>query len=204
MTVPWETHPWEDEPDGSNLDDLATILRRQRETLAAVATGTSIASKQDEYSHRYRRLRRAYEKHGLDNPFPWPDLNSFWVYIRDDWPTYATRRAHLAETLEHALDDIEAIDDGVDSAAIPSWDLPLDERWTGLAQRALDLKSTYEAATTIDDYEDVGRRSRQIILAAIKTAWDETMVPEGENRPREDDGPAKLDQLLDAIVPGGR
>ncbi len=202
MWDPPTPNPWEDEPEGASLDELRFLLRRQRDLLTAVATGTSIASKTEEFSFRQEKLRRNYRRLELDNPFPWTDLNSFWAHI-SAWPTYAERRVHLTDLMDHAVDAIEEVENTVSSvSSIPTWDLPLAERWEALAERSLDLKTEFEAAETIDDLQDVGRRARQIVTEAVKLAWDDSMVSAGEAAPHGDDARAKLDQVLAARVPG--
>ena len=200
--IPVEVSPWEDEPDGSTLDALQQLVRRQKELLSAVATGTSISTKEKEYSYRYRKLRKAYKAIEIENPFPWADLYAFWGYI-SEWATYKERRSELTRLMDDALDELEAAEEEAQSkTAIPTWDLPLDERWLTLAERAFDLKTEYEAANTIDDWQDVGRRARQVIIEAVKVAWDEGMVPETEPQPKVDDVTTKLDQLLAVRIPG--
>jgi hypothetical protein len=200
--MPVEPEPWEEELDGTTLDGLQQLVRWQKELLSAVATGTSISQKEDEYSSRRVKLRRAYKKLDAENPFPWSDLYSFWAYI-SDWSTYAQRRSQLTELMDNALDELDAIEEkAIATEEIPTWDLPLDDSWQPLAERALDLKTEYETAETLDDLQDVGRRARQVIIEAVKVAWDEGMVPEGEDAPKADDAAKKLDHILAAKIPG--
>lgn len=193
---------WEREPDGLDPEDFKMLLRRQKETLTDVATGTSIASRADEYEHRHERLRRASKNLGIDNPFYWGDLNQFWFEIRDKWPTYGERRSELGKLLDAGLDAVDEIDTAGPQASLPGWDLPLDDRWRGLAERAQDLKTEYESANTIDGYQDVGRRARQIIIEAVKLAWQPEMIPSGEEEPKADDAKTKLAHIQGVVVPG--
>ncbi|HEU4320940.1 MAG TPA: hypothetical protein VFS66_12780 [Acidimicrobiia bacterium] len=188
---------WDTEPDGSDLDGLRTLLRRQKHTLTQVATGTSIETKNEEYTDRSERIRQAYRRLGIENPFPWADLWVFWSYIAK-WPSWAERRAELAELLDEALDQLSTLDQDT----IPSWDLPADEKWRPLAERASDLKSEYESAESIDDHQDVGRRARQIIIEAVKLAWEPSMVEGDEKPPKGDDAKVKLDQVLGVRISG--
>lgn len=202
MWDPTEPKPWEEEPEGRTIDEVRVLVRRQKELLSAVATGVSIASKAEEYSFRYYRLRRAYRRMGIENPFPWSDLFSFWGHI-SDWSTYAERRTEITRLMDEALDELDAEEDRAQAADdVPAWDLPAVDRWKGLAERSLDLKTEYETAGTLDDYQDVGRRARQLITEAVKLAWEDSMIPSGKARPKGDDAKAKLDQILAVRLPG--
>jgi hypothetical protein len=105
--------------------------------------------------------------------------------------------------VDEALDALDEEEDRQRSTgSVPSWDLPPTERWKGLAERSLDLKSELETATTLDDLQDVGRRARQLIIEAVKLGWDESMIPENQDAPKGDDATSKLGQILTARVPG--
>jgi hypothetical protein len=71
----FEVDKEDDEPDGSTIEELMFLLERQRDLLVAVATGTSIDPKNDgDYKKRRRKLRRGFERFGVSDPYPWPDL----------------------------------------------------------------------------------------------------------------------------------
>lgn len=195
MTSPFDPE-FEDEPSGSTAAELAFLVEQQRNVVVAVATGTSIASKEREYDRRRPKIRTAFKRIGVEDPFPWPDLHSFWAYIKD-WSTYAERREVLRERFDPIIEMLKEMDD-----SIPSWDLPEAGSWAGLSQRAADLKNEYASAQTIDDFQDVGRRARTIIIESVKLAWDESMIPPGEQPPKGDDAKAKLDQILATRLSG--
>ena len=68
--------------------------------------------------------------------------------------------------------------------------------------RIAELKAEFEGATTLDGYQDVGRRSVEIILGAVKLVWDPGLVAAGESPPKGDDAKAKFDIILSASAPG--
>jgi hypothetical protein len=199
-TLTWAPGPVEDEPDGSNLNDLIFLVERQRDLVAAVATGKSITPYLDsEYKGRRRKIRAGLQRLGIDDPFPWPDLYQWWGFCSAPRMTkYSERRAYVAEISEPVLDELERRRSGlVDWAGGGG-----PETWATLQGRLDGLRDELNRAATHDDLQDVGRRAREIIIDAANMVFDDSMVPANEPVPSPNDAKRRIDFYLNHRVPG--
>src|SRR5437773_4863575 len=100
--VPFED---DDEPEGSKLDDLIFLVERQRDLLAAIATGTSIDVDNDGiYKRRRRKIRSNLARRSIEDPFPWPDLYQWWGFCAAPrFHRYQERRDYLHTVTEPVL-----------------------------------------------------------------------------------------------------
>lgn len=70
-----------DEPDGSTVEGLIFLVERQRDLITAVATGTPITpTLNEEYRVRQRKILEGFRRLKIGNPYPWPDLDTWWGY----------------------------------------------------------------------------------------------------------------------------
>jgi hypothetical protein len=189
----------ETEGAGGGTEDLVEALEVQAALLKSVATGGAmIADVEAEYRRRRQEIRRHLRELGVADPFPWATL---WVWY-GAWGKlggYAERRAHIDERLDAAL---EAIRRRADSE-------PLDDAgtnasgWDAIDARIDELRREIDRAGTLDDIQDVGRRSREIANAAAKVVFQPEMVPAGQAAPGPDDAKRQLDLYLAARHSGG-
>ena len=68
--------------------------------------------------------------------------------------------------------------------------------WSDLETRLDGLKSVLNQATEIDDFQDIGRGSREIIIHAANLVFQDFMVPEGEALPKTGDAKKRIDLIL--------
>lgn len=149
------------------------------------------------YKRQRSKLRVALKSRGLKDPFPWEDVNVVWSWAKH-WPSYAERRtevARLAGPLLDQLDDLER------TGKIDDWGGSPDE-WAELELRIAGLRDEMDNATTLDQYQDVGRRGREIVIDAVGLVFETDMVPAGEGRPKGGDAKAQFDLILSAYAVG--
>lgn len=80
----------------------------------------------------------------------------------------------------------------------------VDAEWSSVEDRISDLKVELQAAMTVDDLQDVGRRCREIAMESMEIVVDPSMVPAGEPMPSTRDAKRLLDLYLAARAPGER
>jgi hypothetical protein len=188
------------EPNVSTVDGLVQELENQAELLIAVATGGSrIDTVQAEYQRRRKQLVRALERRGLQYPFPWPDLWQWYGHWSTNLPSYASRRTHIRQLVAPVLEALERQQSGlavVDprAVAIPTW-ADLDGRLAGLATELADAASR-------DDFQDVGRRAREVMIDCARLLADPALVRDGQAPPKTADAKAWLDLFLAARAAG--
>ncbi|MEQ1785748.1 MAG: hypothetical protein ABL966_01745 [Acidimicrobiales bacterium] len=194
---------WDDDADDfevepSTLVGLRDLIEVQRDTVSAIATGTSIESRNVGYRRRRIELRAALKAKSLADPFSiWPDLDTAWAWAKN-WGTYAERRAEIAKRVTPLLDQL---DDLERSGKVDDWGGSPDE-WMHLEERLSGLREEMDHASTLDQYQDVGRRGREVIIEVVDLIFTSDMVPAGEDQPKGGDAKARFDFVLDAYASG--
>jgi hypothetical protein len=182
----------------SSTDDLASVIREQRRLIEAVATGTSIATVEDEYAERRQRLKVLCARFGIGEPFPWADLRAYWYEEAQPLGTYQARREALREREERVLDELSKRQ----AAGLTDWVGDTPPTWARVMTRVEGMKVLYDRSLVLDDFQDVGRRCREIINDAATLVWDESMIPEGEPAPKKGDTKVLCEQIVSSAVAG--
>lgn len=113
---------------------------------------------------------------------------------------YRERRNHIRELTRVALEQLDQVEarGGVHDPAAGD-DTPT---WENLNGRISGLVNEYSAARDRDDWQDVGRRSREILIDFGKLIADPAIVPEGQDAPKGADAKAWFDLFLAAYASG--
>jgi hypothetical protein len=79
-------------------------------------------------------------------------------------------------------------------------DVKLDAhaRWDAVGERLAELASRLESARSLDDFQDVGRRSREIVADAAELVFSDEHVPAGEEVPNPRDAKRVIDNYVAA------
>lgn len=192
---------FDEEPAGQTVDELIFLIEQQRDLITAVATGTTIRPALDtQYKRRRRKIRTGLTRLGMEDPFRWPDLHTWWAFCSAPrMTTYSERRAYTAEITESLLLELERR-----KASVTDWGEGGDHppTWTDIQIRLDGLKTEIDTASTIDDLQDVGRRSREILIDAANLVFEDWMVPAGEDTPKAGDAKNRIDHILNACAAG--
>lgn len=181
-------------PDLSTVDALIEELERQAALLTAVATGgPRIQDVQGEYQDRRRRLIDALQRRGLGYPFPWQDLWQWYGHwTGTGLGTYGERRVAIRELVAPTIAALEQQRSGLRVSDPGSGPLT----WADLDARVAGLVTELDGAVSRDDLQDVGRRSREILIDCAQLLADPSLVPAGQAPPKAADAKAWLDLFL--------
>lgn len=204
MTDPWGLTP---QPQVEELAAPTTpramlaMLDDQANLVVSVGTGgPAITSVNDEYKQRRLLLRPALKRIGINDPLPWSDLWGWYGYYSQHLSTYARRRRFISEQTAAVRERLEQLADGqgVDD------DGPADgSTWLGLEQRLAEAKTLIDAARTLDDWQDIGRRCREILIDLAGLVYRDDMLPAGQiEQPKLSDAKARLSHASDALFGG--
>ena len=201
MSLVWGTRDGEGTPaEPPTPKSARALVERQGELLTAVATGgPSIESVNREYKQRRDQLRVELQHFGLTDPYPWSDLWRWYGYWSQNLATYGSRRAYVADLASPVLDQLQALIDGrgVDDAGA------LDEQtWPALEQRLTDAKRRLDLAVSQDDWQDTGRRCREILIDLAGLVYTDAMLPTGQEEPRGSDAKERLALAGNALFVG--
>jgi hypothetical protein len=192
----------EPEPDLSTVDALINEVELQAALLTAVATGGEdfrLKRVQRQYTDRRRRLIAALRQHGLAYPFPWQDLSQWYGYwTGNNLGTYAQRRVAIRRFVAPTIEALEQHRSGLRVSDPGSGPLT----WANLDARVDGLVAELDGAITRDDLQDVGRRSREILIDCARLLADPSVVPAGRLPPKTGDAKAWLDLFLGARASG--
>jgi integrase len=181
--------------DTGSGDWLLPLLDAQRTLLISVAIGgVSPEQADDEYRRRQKEISTALERMGLANPFPWRSLWGWHTYYARELATHTERREYIDRLAKPLLTTLRARTTRQPSATT--------ETWKSVDLRIRELTSRQDEATSVDDFQDVGRRSRELIIAAVNVLFNESMVPKGQIVPQGSNAKARLDILADALLAG--
>lgn len=185
------------------MDDAkaaSDLLERQAELLVAVATGgTAMDSVKWEYRERRGDLELALRKLGLTDPFPWEEPSRWYgYYSANGLSTYASRREHIADLAAPVRARLREFMLGVavDDHGPEHLDWPL------LEARLREAKDRLATSKTLDDFQDVGRRCRELLIDLANLVYTAEMLPDGAEEPKGSDAKAKLNYASANLLAG--
>ncbi len=188
----------------SETKRLLEELRAQHDLLERVATGEdSIKDVNGDYRDRRDRLVPLLAAAVQEDPFPWRDLWTYWKEEGKPLTTYAERRASLSGRIE-PLERFCLTEGGREgSSGLDGW-FPHEQptNWRKTLDRMESMKEKFKSAVDLDDFQDVGRRCREIILDATDLVHDPGMAPEGEEPPKKADAGKRMDHICAALLSG--
>lgn len=185
----------------TTIEQLTELVDRQANIIVATGTGKGLFDDYDaDYQKRDRTIVREFKQLGIAPPFPWRSLWEWHGYYSQELPTYASRRTHVAALKREALERLDERTSGV-SVHDPTAGAA-DPTWEGIDLRVRGLIDEYSGARDKDAWQDVGRRSREILIDLGKLIADPALVPEGQAPPRGADARAWFGLFLDAHASG--
>lgn len=200
LELPQETAFWADEGDGDSLtpQDALNLLEKQAALLVTVSTNRE--ARPEDYNAIYkrgqRRLNKALRILAIPPPFPFDDLFEWHGrWSGGKLPTYESRRQHINDLAQPARDALEG-----SIAGVELFDPGTCEKatWGALDARIEAVAAKLRSARSRDDFEDVGRRCREILIGVAELVADPSIVPEGSEPPKKGDAKAWLELFLDS------
>ncbi|MCP3877408.1 MAG: hypothetical protein GY701_03290 [Sulfitobacter sp.] len=87
--------------------------------------------------------------------------------------------------------------------ALEDWlDPPDGANWETIDGRLNDVKELFASGRTPDEYADVARRCRQLVIAAVNAVFDPVMTPAGEDLPQESNAKRRFELILASYESG--
>jgi hypothetical protein len=191
-----EVVSWPDDDfDGSlTKEEALNLLNEQAAILITVATtrDAKVADYNVKYKRGRRRLNSAFRSMGITQAFPYDDL-FVWQgrWSAGGFPTYHSRRRHiedLAQPARDALVGVQLSDPGSTGQA----------NWANVDAEIEAVTARLRTATSREDFKDVGRRCRDILIDAAALLADPSMVPPGSDPPKLADAKQWLEIVLDS------
>ncbi len=204
---PWDTpiaSVAEPEPDPSTLEGLIALLDLQFKWLVKVSRSEILYKSdgvEETYRARSRQIREALKRYGLADPFPWRTAEDFWDKFCGQWGTYWERKQALRAAYEPVESALLALQENPNK--LQSIALAPDAAWAALESRITGLMKEYENADSLDGYQDVARRSREILIDAVNLVYEPSMCPAGEDQPQGANAKRRFELILACKV-GGR
>lgn len=188
-------------PPAVDLSMLRALLQAQANTIVAVGTGGErIQNVDTRWQRDARTLNANFRRLGLKPAFPWNGLWDWYGYYSQNLASYHERRTYIRELTQEALAQLDQIEarGGVHDPAADD-DTPT---WENLNGRISGLIEEYSTARDRDGWQDVGRRSREILIDFGKLIADPAIVAEGQEAPKGADAKAWFDLFLARFVRG--
>lgn len=183
------------------IGELRDELQLQAALIVTTGTGGPPFKEVDpEYKARDRVLRSNFSRLGLAYPYPWASLWDWHGFYSMQLPTYQSRRDHIRELTSPCLLQLASIEEtGVVHDPRPeAGDAPT---WDGVNVRVRALIDEYASAQDRDTRQDVGRRSREILIDVGRLISEQITPPE-RDVPKGADARAWFDLLLASKASG--
>lgn len=179
----------------SLLDTCTAIM-----TDVSTDTLRDVRFSQDDFQNAYDSLTFALVGLGLgDNPLQWRELKLWRGYWQTHLPTYAGRRAYVRNSAASTYETLERLEQGL-TLLDPKTDG--DDTWAGLNQRIDELGTKLPGASTLDDWQDCGRRGREILVHLSKLMSVKLSGVGLEEVPQAGNGKAWMDIFLETYAAG--
>jgi hypothetical protein len=186
----------------ASTSEFNELIKRSEQlrsaVLALVVTYGTISTDEDE---RYRARREWIEDEcyrlGLEHPFVWENARELLAWGKRIGK-YDARRRKVEEMVQPFLD---AVARRRDLGRVEGWSEAPDE-WAEVQRRVSSLGGELDDSTELDDYQDVGRRAREVVKDAINVVFTDEMVPSDKPQPQADNAKERLSMVLVWYVPG--
>lgn len=187
------------------IEEIKELVQRQASMLVAAGTG-GLSFKEPGVEPEYKRIDSAVSANlrglGLKTPFPWSSIGEWYgFYSQGSHPTYASRRAHIAGLANPTLEQLDELV-GTGSVHDPGSD-DSEPTWDRINIRIAGLTLEYSTAHQKDDWQDVGRRAREILINLGELIANPSIVPAGAEAPKAADARAWFDLFVTAHASGG-
>jgi len=84
---------------------------------------------------------------------------------------------------------------------LDDWGGPLDH-WSSIETRLAGLRAEMDSARSLDDYQDVGRRGREVIIDAVNELFEDDMVPSHVEPLKGADAKKRFEVVIDVFAAG--
>ncbi len=101
-------------------------------------------------------------------------------------------KQRLAPAAKGSRDQLAELDD---------WGAPVEQGdpWVVINERVAELKALFDRSVTPDDLADVGRRCRELMIAAANATYRPEMLPDGHDKPKDSDAKTKCKYIVDYV-----
>ena len=183
-----------------SIPQLRDLLQKECDLLINVAVGeTTIQDVEMDYRKQHTETKQLSKEVGFEYNNPHFSLWGFWSYIKD-WGTYSDRRK---EVFRIYAEMFEALDDLEENAVKVGSDLQDLSGWPTVDSQTAELKKVVNNASTTLDWQDVGYRSRSILLTLCNTLFiPERHQPADEDPIKGDDFKRKMEEVIKVELGG--
>jgi len=182
-------------------DELVTMIEEQRALMVAVSTGgPRIQEVNPQYIERRGRIGAELKRRGLEDPNPHGDLWQWYGrWSQGDMPSWASRRAHLAEMYQPLVDQIRA---GPSATGAEVFEEPTG--WPRVDRGIYELRRRLEQADNEEQFQAVGLLCRETLISAAQVVYDAQRHPSPDGvEPSATDAKRMLDAYVAAELAGG-
>lgn len=87
-------------------------------------------------------------------------------------------------------------------AGLVDWSTP-SPGWEEIEDRLQQMIERFTTATELDDFQDVGRRGRELLIDLATKLFEASMVPTGQEVPGPSDAKGRMEHYINARLAGG-
>lgn len=151
-----------------NDADLLKLIDQVRGTMTAVATGgPRIGEVNHEFQEASRALAEGLSERSIENPMPYTDLWQWYGRWSNDLPSWASRRAFVAEMFEPLISRIRS---GRVTTSEPTG-------WTRVDRTIGETRDRLARAITEEQFQTVGLLCREALISLAQEVFDPAKHP---------------------------
>jgi hypothetical protein len=137
------------------------------------------------------------ESWGIEMPYPWRSLNEWQAVWSAKFRRWHDRASYIRGLADRATERLEAkrlstLIEGIETG----------RRLKSVGPRIGELRERLGRARSLDDFQDLGRRAREVLIAAVDEVFDPKMVPFNKEAPKRADAKARFDLILESAFVG--
>lgn len=189
--------------DANFIDRLRQDIDAEIEVLMSVATHeVGIRDANAEYKRRRQQVHPELGQLGVRDPNPWRDLWGWYGHYSgvEELRTYQARRDFILALYQPVLDSL----DGLEQRRLGSGIRMAPTGWTDVDRQVGALERAYAAASTPEEFRQVGLLCRDLFISTSYVVFDgDKHLPKGVKLPSKDDAKNRLDYAIGGEY-GGR
>lgn len=188
------------------IEKIKSLAGRQAQLLISAGTGElsfKTPGAEENYKNIDLALTAALRDVRIANPFPWRSISDWYgYYSKANLPTYQSRRDHISELANALLERLDS-HEGFGSIYHPR-SIGKNQIWGEIDSRIDNLIDEMSWARDKDTWQDVGRRSREILIDLGKILANPSLVPPGAEPPKAGDAKQWFDLFISSFAPGSK
>jgi hypothetical protein len=189
----------------TDTEVAVALCRLVHDELEAYGTGGGEKLTEDQVATAIRALVAVTKRIGVDFDPPYRDFSSFRNYwLRNDgYGSWQARRELLAQVFDPLYTRLLRLEEATFEALVDPVSPRAEVGWPAVDEEIRELRRRFQAATTAQDYKDVGLRCVTVTELLGDAVYDpQKHAREGETPANRGQTKQRFERYIDTVLPG--